>query len=259
MKTVLLDSFREPTFWDYVLRDVPAYYFFIFDWKLNKDKTKILLALQDEKIVGLMLIYDQRVIQIRGSLEAAELLMNEVSLENAEIQAFKDHEAIILKKYKPSEKHEMILMTLQRGEERLYISHPITKLTSADAKELANMLKEEFPEWGEFTSDRVRERMKENILYLGIKEGEKLVSFGTTRILDFGSNIGTVATPKGHRGKGYATSIVSALLKEILRESKLALIHVLSDNPSAIHIYTKVGFTPYKTYTFIRGERIAEK
>lgn len=256
MKLVLLDSSWEPTFWNYVLRDVPEYYFFILDWKLNKDKTKIFLALQDENIVGLMLIYDQRVLQIRGSSEAAELLMNEANLEKAEINAFKEHEATILKKYKPIAKHEMILMTLHRGDERLYIKHPFTKLTTADAPEIANLLNEEFPEFRGFTPDRIIERMKGNVLLLGIKEGEKLVSIGNTRILDFGSNIGMVATRKGHRGKGYATSIVSALLKEILRESKLALIHVLSDNPSALHVYTKVGFKPYKTYTFIQGEKI---
>jgi len=150
-------------------------------------------------------------------------------------------------------------MTMRRGEEQLYIKHPITKLTPAEAQEIASLLEEEFPEWGEFTQEHIRERMKGNVLFLGVKEGEKVVSLGNTRILDFGSNIGMVVTRKGYRGTGYATSIVSALLKEILRESKLALIHVLSDNPSAIRVYTKVGFKPYRTYTFIRGERIAEK
>ena len=256
---MLLDSSWEPIFWKHVLSDVPNYYFFILDWKLNKDKTKILLAIEDETIIGLMLIYNERNVHIRGSSEAAKLLMNEVDLEKAEFQVPIEHEAIVLKKYKPSTKHEMILMTLQRGREKLYIKHPITKLGSAEAEEIADLLEEEFPEWGEFTADRIRERLKEDVLFLGIKEGEKVVSLCNTRILDFGSNIGMVATRKGYRGRGYATSIVSALLKEILRESELALIHVLSDNPSAIQVYTKVGFKPFKTYTFIRGERIAEK
>jgi len=256
MKLRLLDSSLEPAFWDYVLRDVPGHYFFILDWKLYRDKTQIFLALQDEKTVGLMLIYDQRIVQIRGSSQAAERLINEVNLEKAEINAFKEHEAIILKKYKPIVRHEMILMTLHRGEERLYIKHPITKLTPVDAQEIVNLLKEEFAEWREFTPDRVNEQMEENVLFLGIKEGEKLVSIGNTRVFGLGSNIGMIATRKGYRDRGFATSITSALLKEILRESKLALIHVLSDNPPAIHVYTKVGFKPYKTYLLVRGERI---
>ena len=259
MKCVLLNSSGEPAFWEHVRRDTPNYYFFIFDWRLNKDKTKIFLALLDREIVGSMLIYDQRIVHIRGSPEAAELLMNEVDLEKVEFQAPKEHEPIILQKYRPSTKQEMILMTLQGGEEQLCIKHPIVKLGSAEAEEIAALLGEEFPEWGEFTSDRIIERMREGALFLGIKEGGKVVSMSNTRILDFGSNIGMVVTMKGYRGRGYATSVVSALLKEIFRESKLALIHVLSDNPSAMRVYTKVGFKPYKTYAFIRGERIAEK
>lgn len=257
-RITLLDSSWEPVFWDYVLGDVPEHYFFILDWKLNRDRTEIFLAVRDQKIAGLMLVYDQRIIHIRGDPESAEPLLDEVNLEKAEITALKEHEAAVLKKYRPSARHELIQMALHRGEEQLCIEHPIVKLGSAEAGEIADLLREEFPEWGEFSADRIRERMKEGVLFLGIKEDEKVVSLANTRILDFGSNIGMVVTRKGYRGRGYATSVVSALLKEILRESTLALIHVLSDNPSAIHVYTKVGFKKCKTYAFIRGERLVD-
>jgi len=258
-KIVPLDPSWETRFWNHVLRDVPSYYFFIFDWRLNKAKTQIFLALQGEKIVGLLLIYDQRIVQIRGSPEVADLLMNEVNLEKGEFQILKEHEAILFRKYSPLTKNEMILMTLRRGQEKLAVKHPVVKLGSTEAEEIPGLLREEFPEWGDFTRGSIIERMKEGVLFLGIQDGEEVVSLASTRILDFGSNIGMVVTEKGYRGRGYATSIVSALLKEILQESELALIHVLSDNPSAIHVYRKVGFRPYKTYSFIRGEKITEK
>jgi len=162
---VLLDSSWEPTFWKHVLGDVPNYYFFILGWKLNKDKTKILLAVRDEDVVGSMLIYDERIVHIRGSPDAAKLLMNEVDLEKAEFQVPIEHEAIILKKYKSSAKHEMILMTLQRGDENLHIRHPVLKLGPSEAEEIADLLGEEFPEWGEFTGDRIRERLKNNVQF----------------------------------------------------------------------------------------------
>lgn len=261
MKLVPLDSSWEPAFWDYVLRDVPDHYFFIMDWKLNKyrEKTKIFLAVRDERIAGLLLIYDQHVVQIRGRPKAAQLLMNEVDVEKAEMNVLKEHEAIVLKRYKPVDRHDMILMTLQRGEEHLYVRHPVAKLSAVDASQIAELLNEGFPEFREFTSDGIAERMKNNVLFLGVKEGEKLVSLANTRIFDLGSNIGAVVTRKGHQGKGYATSAVSAVLKEILKESRLALIHVLSDNPSAIRVYTKVGFKPYKTYFFTHAEKITAK
>lgn len=259
VRLALLDSSGESIFWKHVLSDVPNYYFFILDWKLNKDKTKIFLAIEDAITIGLMLIYDERIVHIRGSPEAAKLLMNEVNLEKAAFQVLMEHEAIVHKKYKPLTRHKMILMTLQRGDENLHIGHRVLKLGPSEAEEIADLLGEEFPEWGEFTGDRIRERLKENVLFLGIKEDEKIASMGNTRILDFGSNIGRVVTRRDYRGRGFATSIVSALLKEILQGSELALIHVLSDNSSAIHVYTKAGFKPYKTYAFVRGERIVEK
>jgi predicted GNAT family acetyltransferase len=71
--------------------------------------------------------------------------------------------------------------------------------------------------------------------------------------VDFASNIGVVATDEYYRGIGYATSIVSALVQEILRRCPTALIHVIADNAPAVRAYSKVGFKPYKTYLSIRS------
>ena len=256
MKVATLDSAWEPVFWDYVSRDVLEYYFFIFGWKFRRDQTMILLALKNDKIDGLMLIYRQRVVQLRGGLEAARLLINRLDLERADIQAFKEHEPIILTKYKPLATHEMILMALRKGEEKPYIKHPIVKLTPSDAEEIAGLMRLASPEfWAEITADQVIAGIRENTLWLGIKERGKIVSIGSTRLTDFACNIGTVATHEAYKGRGYATSIVSALVKEIFQKSELALIHVLSGNIPAIHAYTKVGFKPYRTYFFTRGEK----
>jgi predicted GNAT family acetyltransferase len=64
-----------------------------------------------------------------------------------------------------------------------------------------------------------------------------------------------VATHENHRNRGYATSIVSELVKRILEKLSTAMIYVLSDNMPAIRVYEKVGFKRYITYFFMRGER----
>jgi len=87
-------------------------------------------------------------------------------------------------------------------------------------------------------------------LWLGIIADDRLVSVGNTFLTDFVSNIHTVATHKSHRNKGYATSVVSALLKEILQTNNLALIHVLEDNIPARRVYEKVGFKIYRNYLY---------
>jgi predicted GNAT family acetyltransferase len=91
---------------------------------------------------------------------------------------------------------------------------------------------------------------------LGIKRDSKLVSIGLTRFMDFGSNIGAIATDRNYRNQGFATSIVSALVQEILKHSPSALIHVLKDNIPAVKVYSTVGFKPYKEYLLMRADRI---
>jgi len=253
MKIVLLDSSLEPAFWNYVNQDIPHHYFFILDWKYSRDSTKILLASKQNRIHGMMLIYRQNIVQIRGTTETAKNLLEHLELEKVEIQSLKEHESIVLKKYKPSIRHELVLMTLPKGEETLYIKHPITKLGVAEAEEIADIMRQADPEWWEeTTAQRIAEGMSDR-LWLGIKVNGKLVSIGNTRLTDWGSNIGVIATHEAHRNKGYATSIVSALVKEILKKSNLALIHVLSDNPPAIRAYEKVGFKPYRSYFLARA------
>jgi len=81
-----------------------------------------------------------------------------------------------------------------------------------------------------------------------------LVSVGNARFdVDFATNIGVVATDEHYRGRGYATSIVSALVQEIFQRSPVALIHVIADNSPAVRAYTNVGFKPYRTYLSIRS------
>jgi len=60
---------------------------------------------------------------------------------------------------------------------------------------------------------------------------------------------------EGYRNRGYATSVVSALVEQILPESGLLLIHVESENKPAMRVYTKVGFKPYKRYFLANAER----
>jgi predicted GNAT family acetyltransferase len=236
-----------------VNQDIPHHYFFILDWKYSRDSTEILLALKQNRIHGMMLIYGQAVVQIRGTREAAENLLEHLNLEKVEIQTLIEHEPITLKKYVPLIRHELMSMILRKGEETFHIKHPITKLRIDDTKAIAIIMRQVDPEWwGETTAERIAEGMKDR-LWLGIKINGKLVSIGGARLTDWASNIATVATVEGYRNRGYATSVVSALVKEILQKSSLALIHVLSDNPPAIRAYEKVGYKPYRTYFMARA------
>lgn len=121
MKVLPLDSRLEPLFWKHVYQDIPHHYFFILDMKRDRASTKIFLALnQENRIEGMMLIYKQRIVQLRGSVEAARTLLAKLDIEKVEIQGLEEHRVLILEKFKKAKTTlELILMILRRGAETL--------------------------------------------------------------------------------------------------------------------------------------------
>jgi len=246
----------ESAFWNHVNKDPLHYYFFILDWKERPEQTKIFLAMEGKKIQGLMLVYADAIVQLRGNREAVEKLLDSVSLEKVELQAQLDCEDIVTKKYSPQIRYELVLMTLKKGEENIQVRSQPVRLGPEDADEVAEIMRKADPEWwGDITAENRRESL-EKTRWLGIKRDGKIVSVGNTRFADSGSNVGVIATDERYRNMGYATSIVSALVQEILKRSPPALIHVLSDNAPALRVYSKVGYKPYRHYLLIRATRM---
>ena len=256
MEIVSLVKTLEPIFWEHINKDIPHYYFFAYDWKYNRDKTKILLALEGNRIDGMMLVYNQSIVQLRGSCKAVKALCEKLAVEKIELQALEEHKQHILQKYKPTWSHQMMLMVLNKGEERRQVKHPIVKLDTSDAELVATIMREADPEyWGDRTGQQIIKSKTSGANWFGIKVNGELVSLGSARLTQWAGLIGVVATQEDHRNRGYATSIVSELVNQILEKLSTALIYVLADNQPAIRAYSKVGFKPYRTYFFMRGER----
>ena len=152
MEIIPLNQNLEPIFWKHVKRDIPHYFFFAYDWKYNKDDTKILLAFERDKIEGMMLIYRKSIVQLRGSRRAVEMLLEKLNLEKVELQAPEGCKQQILKKYRPIMSQKIILMTLERGCERLQIRHPVVKLSVSDAEKISFLMRSADPDyWGTVT------------------------------------------------------------------------------------------------------------
>jgi predicted GNAT family acetyltransferase len=253
VKVVALYESLERAFWNRVKDDELDYYFFVLDWRLRRDQTKILMAMEDDEIQGLMLIYRDFVVQLRGNQTAVKTLLDLLTLEKVELQAPLDCEATVLRKFEnPKTKERMMLMRLSRGEENIQVTTTPVRLGPDAAEQVVELMRRADPSWwGETSVENVRKTLAETY-WLGIKQDETIVSAGSTRLIDFASNIGVVATEEKYRNRGYATSIVSALVSEILKTSPTAIIHVINDNAPAVHAYSKVGFKPHKTYLSIR-------
>jgi len=258
MKIVSLDASFESIFWQNVNQDIPHYYFYAFDWKHNREKTEILLVLENKRIDGMMLVYDKRIVQLRGSSKAAEVFLQGLDLEKVELQSLKEHKQLVLKKYRPTlrQSDEMMLMLLHKGEERPRIVHPALALDASNSEKIADMMRDADPEyWGDVKGQGIAEGMGNGVKWFGVNVNNELVSIGSLRLTEWIGLVSVVATQETHRNQGYATSVVSILVRHILERLPLAMIFVLADNAPAIQTYTKVGFRPYRTYFFMRGEK----
>jgi len=255
LHVVTLDESMENLFWNHVNRDPLDFIWFIYDWKLYRDKTKIWLALDDaRKVVGLLLVHGGTIVQFRGSREAVSALLGYAPVvEDVEVQAPLDCEDLVTGKYGSKYKVHMVLMSMERGEEQIQITTAPDRLGVEDAEEIAALMRQADPVWwGGVTTERAANSLKE-AYWVGIRRDGKVVSVGSARLTELGiCNIGVIATREEYRNRGYATSVVSALVQEILKNARTATIHVLADNAPAVLAYTKAGFKPYKTYLAIR-------
>ncbi len=249
-----LTSELEQKYWRMVKHDYCDYYFFIYDLLLQREKTKVVLALEQGAIAGIMLIFEGCIVQLRGKPVAIHMLLDDLNLPHADVQVPKECEQLLLEKYpSPQLKAEITLMTLKKGEQRLAESAKPQPLEPRDAQEIALLMNKSYPEmWGEVSSEQVSNRFTDNARWLGIKAQGHLVSFGYATLTPQVSHVTWIATDPQWRNRGYASYIVSALVKECLHVAPTAIIYVTDDNATAKDIYTRVGFKPYKRYVFAK-------
>ena len=259
MEIIDLGKELEAKFLEHVHGNPLEYYFYILDWEFNREDSKFLLAREGEDIRGIMLIYKTFVAQFRGSREAVEALFPHLELRKTDIIVPLGMEDIPLRTYEPTEQHELVLMHLDKGNEKLTKTRETVEPSADDAEAMAGLMRDTLPEfWGEETGEETGEKIRESMektFWLVAKDGDKIVSVGNTFFADHGSNIGVVTTHEACRNTGYATSIVSSLVEEIFQRHDTALIHVFADNHSAMHTYRNVGFSPFNSYVLIKGQR----
>jgi ribosomal protein S18 acetylase RimI-like enzyme len=79
--------------------------------------------------------------------------------------------------------------------------------------------------------------------YLGIRSNGKLVAMAGTRLRLTGfSEISAVCTHPDFRARGFARSLVSALMLEMRERNEIPFLHVRMDNADAVHVYERLGF-----------------
>jgi len=89
---------------------------------------------------------------------------------------------------------------------------------------------------------RFRKRAPELGSYIGIHKSDQLVAMAGEGFRFPGyTEISAVCTHPDHRGKGYASSLVSALIQKITKRGETPFLHVGKDNNEAIRLYENLA------------------
>jgi ribosomal protein S18 acetylase RimI-like enzyme len=87
--------------------------------------------------------------------------------------------------------------------------------------------------------------------YIGIHESGQLVAIAGEGFRFPGyTEISAVCTHPEYRGRGYASSLVSALIQKIEGRGETPFLHVSKENARAIRVYEKLGFHTRCDITF---------
>jgi predicted GNAT family acetyltransferase len=113
---------------------------------------------------------------------------------------------------------------------------PVTELTPADVPDMLHLV--ELTKPGPFSAGAIMLGS-----YLGIRCAGKLIAMAGERMrFDGFTEISAVCTHPGYRGCGYASSLVRALVRQIITRGETPFLHLYSDNTIAAALYTKLGF-----------------
>jgi len=94
----------------------------------------------------MMMVYNKRIIQIRGSVTAVKALLPQITIKKVEIQGLPEHKFMICKKFtKIDTIFNLILMTVKRGA--LYPTNAVERLTPDDAHSIAALMRQGDPSW----------------------------------------------------------------------------------------------------------------
>ena len=86
--------------------------------------------------------------------------------------------------------------------------------------------------------------------YLGIRQDGRLTAMAGERLrLPGFTEISAVCTHPEHRGRGFARSLISSLIRKIARRGDVPFLHVATENTRAMQVYTELGFKARKSLT----------
>jgi ribosomal protein S18 acetylase RimI-like enzyme len=202
----------------------------------------------EEKIQSMLLLWEDRRIQLRGSNVGLEFLLNGKNYNPISVTGFDNHRELILKFF-PAYKKEKALyrMRLAKSEQKKFEKYDFQKLNESYRKEITSLMRIADPiYWGSHEPGDIL--IDENNTWYGIVEKTELISIISIWKYKNIGYITIVGTRSDYWNQGYASSLISSALKDLFREKEQCFIMVRVANAPAFHTYKKLGFSICNTH-----------
>ncbi len=244
LRVIPVEVSYEKQFLDFLEEDKILHVFTIYDFRYMRDKTRIWVALENEKIAGYLLEFDNRIVHTHGSAESAAMLLDFTNLNEPVFVIEPHHLTVVEESFKPlsptdsSSKGEIttyLVMKTNAETFRPSIRHRVKKLGIKDLGEVLEGLGDEWKK-------RIENVIDTGVAFSAYGNGSLVAVATVSEILGGLALIRGVYTVPSSRRKGYATSACSALVQELIDLGKEAMLWVARDNLPAIGVYEKIGF-----------------
>lgn len=252
MRVVSLNSAIENSFLRFLRSDVISNFQALQNLKFRGDKTKFWAAIEDTRVLAYLCEHDGKFLNLRGKTGCATELLKKTTLLKPNVSIEPEHLPVIKMFYKPtrgigpnpSEVTTLLALEVGRRCFRPVTKHNAKKLTidELDAFEKLYMKFGEETGLGAAARERVVKTLERGLIY-GVHDEGELVSFAAGRILENVGHVAPVYTSPKFREKGYATSACSALVDELLDQCERVILFARADDPAALRLYKKLGFT----------------
>lgn len=242
----------------YLKRDPVTNFYPLYDLydEESRRKTEWYVGLKGDRITGFLLIYRGLTfpsIITDGDLDTVSSLLDMVDESKAVFHVDPELSDIVKNKFPIGSEYATEIMSVRKGEERLYIGHDVKSLNEDHAMEMLKLMHEWRPTLGDITDEevmRTRNELRSECFY-GIFTDRGLASVVQLELLFHIPEvcwIGRVFTSQRYRGRGFATSLVSKAVEDAFKHDSVKYVglNVRSDNVPAKHVYEKVGFKKHR-------------
>lgn len=132
---------------------------------------------------------------------------------------------------------EAIYFALDRNDFLDVQAHEVKPLDPGYAERIAKIWAPDWP-----ATEYVRSRIRSGLSGAIHEEGELVAWYMTHLETDDVVMLGFLHVLDGFRGRGYAKSLSSALIKQTFAKGKVPACHVYTDNPASIRLMESLGF-----------------